>query len=278
MPTVSRPMSRVMKLVFWFVAVNALAGALSLIFFPTRTRTLFFWEITPALNASLFGALYLGGAVTVAWLTYRGAWEPARFLIPVLVTAGVLISVITLIHLERFTAGFKLLYWLLIYVGAPLLAVFFYVAHERAGASWAVTQPTSLPTRIIAVGLGSVLLVLGFGLLMWPEVALPFWPWPMTPLMLRVFAAWFSAFGAGLLWFLVEREWTRLKYVANLMIASSALDLLMILIHRGDLTTTGLNLWVYCFHLALFGAVGLLLHGLQWVLAPRPAAVAARAG
>ena len=47
--------------------------------------------------------------------------------------------------------------------------------------------------------------LLGLGLLLFPDVAIPFWPWPMTTLMLRVFAAWFTAFGAGLLWFLVER-------------------------------------------------------------------------
>ena len=272
MPTADKPMSTVMKLAFWFVAVNALAGALSLLLFPTRTGALFFWEIKPALNAALFGALYLGGAVTVAWLTYRGAWEPARFLVPVLVTAGSLISVITLLHLNRFAAGFKLFYWLLVYVGAPLLALVFYVAHERRGANWSVTRPVTAATRFIAVALGCVLVVLGAGLLIWPELAIPFWPWPMTPLMLRVFAAWFSAFGAGLLWFLVERDWSRLKYVASLMIAASALDLLMIVIYRADLTTTGISLLIYCFHLAMFGVVGLLMHGLQRLSGPRPLA------
>ncbi len=77
------PMSPLMKFVFWFVAANALAGALSLMLLPGHTATLFFWEINPALNASLFGALYFGGAVVVALVTYQGRWEAARFLIPV---------------------------------------------------------------------------------------------------------------------------------------------------------------------------------------------------
>lgn len=99
----------------------------------------------------------------------------------------------------------------------------------------------------------------------------------MTPLMLRIFASWFAAFGVGLLWFLIERDWTRVQHIATLMIAASALDLLMIVVHRADLTTTGLSLWVYCFHLALFGVVGLLLHGLQFIFAPRPAPAPAAA-
>lgn len=267
-------MSPLLKVVFAFVAVNALAGALSLLLFPTRTAALFFWEITPALNAALFGALYLGGAVVVGWVTVRGQWEGARFLIPVLVAAGGLISLVTLLHLDRFQPGFKLAYWLIIYVGAPVLALGFYLTHERRGAAWTVTRPTHLLTRLVAVGLGAVLLLVGLGLLLFPRVAIPLWPWPMTPLMLRIFAAWFSAFGAGLLWFLVEREWTRVQHIATLMIAASALDLLMIFVHRADLTTTGLSLWVYCFHLALFGAVGLLLHGLQFLFGARPAPAA----
>lgn len=47
-------MSSLMKLAFWFVAVNALAGAGSLIFFPADTARLFFWEIKPPINAFSF--------------------------------------------------------------------------------------------------------------------------------------------------------------------------------------------------------------------------------
>jgi hypothetical protein len=83
METTDRPMSTLMKVVFWFVAANALVGACSLIFFPADTARLFFWEIKPPINAALFGALYLGGAAVVALVTYRARWEQARFLIPI---------------------------------------------------------------------------------------------------------------------------------------------------------------------------------------------------
>jgi hypothetical protein len=97
-----RPMSSLMKVAFWFVAANAMIGAGSLIFFPTDTARLFFWEIKPSTNAALFAALYLGGAAAVVPVTYRRRWEPTRFLIPILVTAGVLISVTTVLHLDPF--------------------------------------------------------------------------------------------------------------------------------------------------------------------------------
>ncbi len=264
MEETDRPMSPLMKVVFWFVAANALVGALSLIFFPADTARLFFWEINPPINAALFGALYLGGAAVVALVTYRGRWEPARFLIPVLVSAGALISVTTLLHLDRFSPGLRLVYWLVIYVGAPLLALLFYVQHERSGAAnWATTRPVTRATRALAVTVGAVLVVLGILALIWPEQVVAQWPWPITPLMVRIFASWFSAFGVGLLWFWVERDWERLRHVADLMIAAAGLDLLMVFVHREDLTSVGLNLWLYCFHLALFGLVGLLMYWLQ---------------
>jgi hypothetical protein len=44
------------------------------------------------------------------------------------------------------------------------------------------------------------------------------------------------------------------------MIAAAGLDLLMTFIHRNDLTSTGLSLWLFCFHLALFGLIGVFMH------------------
>jgi hypothetical protein len=264
MEATDRSMSLLMKVAFWFVAANALVGACSLIFFPADTARLFFWEIKPPINAALFGALYLGGAAAVALVTYRGRWESARFLVPVLVSAGALISVTTLLHLDRFTPGPRLVYWLVIYVGAPLLALLFYVQHERSKVSnWTATRPVTRATRTLAVTVGAVLVVLGIRALIWPDPVVAQWPWPTTPLMVRIFASWFSAFGVGLLWFWVERDWERLRHVADLMIAAAGLDLLMVFVHREDLTSVGLSLWLYCFHLALFGLVGLLMYWLQ---------------
>jgi hypothetical protein len=263
MPQTNTPMTLFTKIVFWFVAINALAGAGSLILLPGYTDTLFFWTIAPPLNAALFGALYLGGAVAVGWLAYGGEWEPARFLIPVLVSAGIFITVTTWLHLDKFAPGFKLFYWLVVYIAAPLLALLIYYLQERGGANWAVTRPVRPVTRSLAIVVGALLIGLGIGVILWPDVVISNWPWPTSPLMVRIFAAWFSAFGVGLLWFWVERDWNRLQYVANLMIAAAALDLIFAFVHYNNLTSTGLSFWLFCFHLAAFGLLGLLLHWLQ---------------
>ena len=256
-------MSVFTRVVLWFIAINALAGASSLILLPTHTDTLFFWEIKPPINAALFGALYLGGAIVVSLVSYRGQWESARFLVPVLVSAGLFISLTTLIHLDRFAHDFKLVYWLIIYIGAPVLALVLYIYYERRGTNWAVTEPIRPITRSIAIVTGAIVVALGMVILAWPELAIPNWPWPISPLMVRVFASWFSAFGVGLLWFYFEKDWSRVYHIASMMIVAAVFDLGLVIVHRNDLTSVGPNFWIFCFHLAAFGVIGLLLHGLQ---------------
>jgi hypothetical protein len=271
------PMLRLTRIVLWFVAANALVGGLVLLLFAANTDTLFFWTITPSINARLFGALYLSGALAVGALVRRGDWEPARFLVPVLVAAGLLIAGVTLLHHDRFSAGVRLAYWLLVYIVAPLLALVVYGRQARAGANWAVRVPVKGPTRRIALVSGVAILAAGLPILVSPAAAVSWWPWPATPLMLRIFAAWFCAFGAGLLWFKVERDWLRLAPLVNLMVVSSGLDLLILALHANQLRTTGLPLWLYCAHLLGLGALGACMHWLQRPARPSPAR-APRAG
>jgi hypothetical protein len=57
--------------------------------------------------------------------------------------------------------------------------------------------------------------------------------------MVRIFTSWFTAFGAGLLWFAVERDWTRLRPIVNLMIAAALLDLLVVGLYAAELGGAG---------------------------------------
>jgi len=211
----------------------------------------------------LFGVLYLGGATAVFLATWRNEWEPVRYLVPILVAAGILISWVTLLHLDKFAPGIRLVYWLVIYIGAPLLALLVYGIQERQGANWTVAAPVRPLPRRIALVTGSIVILVAVGIIAWPETAVASWPWPISPLMVRIFAAWFGAFGLGLLWFQVEHDWQRLHQIPTLMIAAAGLDLLMVLLHRNTLISTGVNLWLYGGHLLAFLLVGILLHWTQ---------------
>ncbi len=74
----------------------------------------------------------------------------------------------------------------------------------------------------------------------------------MGMVMLRIVAAWFSAFGLGLLWFRVEHDGRRIALLPTLMI-TAARELVIIMVHRAELSITGPRLWLYCAHLASVG-------------------------
>lgn len=262
-PDATTPLTRLARLALWFVGLNALAGAGSLLLFPQYTASLFFWTITPPLNAALFGALYLAGGVAVCRLAHRGHWEPVRILFPVLIAAGLLIAAVTLVHLDRFAPGLRLAYWLAVYVGAALLAAVLAVVQEHRGARWTIHTPVMPATRWLAGVSGALVLGAGLSVLLRPDAVVAAWPWPTTVLMTRIFAAWFSAFGVGLLWFLVDGDWARLALLPRLLVAAAGLDLAMLVLHHGDLTTTGPRLWLYVAHLLGLMLLGVLLPWLQ---------------
>jgi hypothetical protein len=264
----STPLTPFSATVLWFVALNALAGAAALIGFPARTEQLFFWPIAPPLNAALFGALYLSGAIAVGLAARGGRWEQARILAPILVSAGAMISVVTLLHRDLFSPGPRLAYWLAIYVGAPLLALLVYARQERAGAIWEAQEPLAPAVRRLALLVGALLVTAGLAILVRPAPVVAAWPWPTGTLITRIFAAWFAAFGVGLLWFQVERDWGRVRLLANMLILAAGLDLAALIAHRADVPGPSPALWLYGAHLLGLGLLGALMHLLQrrWAL------------
>jgi hypothetical protein len=268
MSRTTTPLAPFSAIVLWFVSLNALAGAASLILFPGRTEQLFFWPIAPRLNAALFGALYLSGALAVGWAARHGRWERARILTPVLVSAGALISAITLLHRDLFHPGPRLAYWLAVYIGAPLLALLIYARQERAGAVWAPEEPLAPAVRRLALLAGALLITAGLAILIRPGPVAAAWPWPTGALTTRIFAAWFAAFGVGLLWFQVERDWARVHLLADMLILAAGLDLAALLLHRADVPGPSPALWLYGGHLLGLALLGALMRLLQrrWAL------------
>jgi hypothetical protein len=232
-----QPMSLPMKLVLWLVVANAYAGALSLVLSPTDTQGTFFWRIAPPINAGMFGVLYLAAGSVVLSVVRRGRWEPARFLTAMVPAFTGLMLLTTLLHLDAFDPGGELAYWLAVYVVAPVAGMVFYFQHERGGATWRVVgAPLAPETRAAAVATGAgaaLFVVLAY---VFPQTVAERWPWPISPLMVRVFASWLSAFAVGLLWFAVDSDWSRVRPVATLLVGAAVLMLLMLVVHREHLT------------------------------------------
>ena len=266
-----QPFLPLTRFVLAFVALNALAGAVALVGFPAWAGERFFWPIQTPINAALLGGLYLAGAASVTFVTWRNRWESTRFFVPVLVTAGWLITGVTLVHRDKFATDLRFWYWMIVYGVAPLLVLILYWMEERRGASWQASEPVRPITRWVALITGIAALLLGLSMIWQPQWVIDAWPWPITPLLVRIFAAWITAFGAGLLWFLVERNWQHMRLLPTLMIAAALFDLSIVYVHRAEITRPGWSLWLFCAHLLVFGVVGVLMHALQWRQASRPA-------
>src|SRR3712207_6485904 len=251
------PMSLPMKVVLWFVVANAYAGAISLLAFPTDTRSTFFWQIAPPINARLYGVLYLAAGSVVLRAVLGGRWEPARYLTAMVPAFTGMMLLTTLLHRDRFDRGPELYYWLLVCIVAPLAGIIFYLQHERGGATWRVVgAPIAPAVRLAAVITGAGAAVFAIVAYVFPQPVAAHWPWVISPLMVRVFISWLSAFAVSLLWFGIERDWSRVRPAAALLVGSAALMLLMFLIHRDDLKPGAVAAW-------LFGAgiVGISLLG-----------------
>lgn len=272
-----KPLSRMVKGVYWFVVANSIVGALALIFFPTETEALFFWKITPPINAALVGTSYLVAGLAVAQAALKGRWESARYITTIEVGLSILLLLTTLIHIDRFFPGVKLYYWIIVYLIVPISAIVFYVQYERTGANWQVVHRAVAPaTRALAITLGTMLAIFVAITFLRPDLLIGVWPWTISPLMARVFVAWFSALAVSLLWFAREREWTRVQNVADLLIATPIAILLMMLIHREDILGVSVQLWMLVSGLVAMALVGILMRRWQSRPIAQPASLSPR--
>ncbi|RPI33854.1 MAG: hypothetical protein EHM70_04740 [Chloroflexota bacterium] len=257
-----------MKALYWFVVANAYLAAFSLIFFPYETDKTFFWRIAPPLSAGMFGVLYLAAGTLVLQAVLRGRWETARYLTAMVPVFTGMVLLTTFLHTDRFVRDARFYYWLAVYIVAPLAGLLFYYLLERDGrANWQVVQrPVRAGARRVLVGLGVLMAVLVIAGYIFPQAVIAFWPWELTPLMVRIFLSWVSAMAVSLLWFAVDREWTRVQPVAAMMVTAAGLMLLVLFIHPLDIRSAPGT--------AVFGLVlaATIIYGVMLILVHQKAA------
>jgi hypothetical protein len=259
--TAYKPISLPMKIVLWFVIVNAVLGAISLIFSPENTGSTFFWTITPPINAAMLGVLYASAAILLLQVVLQGRWESARFLVVTIPVFTGILLLTTLLHADRFIQDMRFYYWLLVYALLPIAAIYFYIQHERGGAVWQVVRKPLNPfVKQIAIFFGIMGLIFTLVGYFFPNLIIMIWAWTISPLMVRVFLSWVGALTVGLLWFSRENDWTRVQGSANLMIISSVLMLIIMLFHMAELNPNPVSVGAFVFGLLILMGFGLYLH------------------
>ena len=251
----------------WWLRAYLLLGtaqglAIGLTGFFTPAHVVGFPLHTTPLNTRFVASFYLAGAVGLGLSGMARHSIDTRVFVAGFAVVTSLLLLATLMYWSDFTANGVPYPWLISYIVDPVVGAF---------ALWSLdlARPAVPGTHRLSGIFGAILAVfgiLGVILLFFPDTAVAHWPWKLTAILARVYAAIFIAFalGAGLAAFERRRQ-------AVLPFTLSALTLVVLialasLIHR-DRFVSGPAPWIWGVGLGL-GIAVLTLAGAS-LLRPR---------
>jgi hypothetical protein len=193
-------------------AVIFLLG-LSLFVFPGHTDRLFAWTIQPPLTAAFLGASYWAATTLALACAAEREWVCARAFAPPYLIAGVVLLVVTLVHIDKFhmdeVTGWA---WLTLYAIFPPAMVALLLQQIRVPGE---EPPRLAPIPSAALGVlalqASVMVLLGTALVLVPLDAAALWPWPVTALTGRAIGVFVLAQGALIFTVCREHDWGRVR-------------------------------------------------------------------
>jgi Protein of unknown function (DUF998) len=189
----------------WLVAeiFFGLTGASAVLLSPAEAATNFAWPIRPPVAAAVIGAFYGSVAVMLVAALFAKWWEQVRLVVVAAALLTTLMLAATILHWDRFSVGtapFAL--WLVSYVVPPPTLVALYIWQQRGACPGGESQPLPPWVRRLAIVNGAGLVVAWSVLFVFAPGADG--PWPMSDLVVRVYAGWFISLGA-LLWLVGAR-------------------------------------------------------------------------
>jgi hypothetical protein len=250
------------KLVYLVLLANGIPAFVILMSAPGHTDSLFVWTVHPSASARLLGVMY-GNALLLATIgLLQPDWARARITLVVVAWFSVSATVVTFFNLAPFLKHpwLHLAYWLSMYLVLVVAApVVFFLEERASGGRLVRAQPlgraVSLVGAIAVLALGS----LGIALFISTSAVSDVWPWPLTPLVGRILAVWFTALAAAYAWALWDGDWIRARPIFVQGLPTGILLALLPLLHRGDLRSgVGGELALYLGLAGLFGLSGLV--------------------
>ncbi|HJQ01716.1 MAG TPA: hypothetical protein VJ851_08955 [Jatrophihabitans sp.] len=194
---------------------------------PTDTKRLFAWHITPTMSPMVLGSVYLGGAYFFVRVIRAPRWHlVAGGFLPV-ATFATLMGITTILHWDRFihtNVAFWL--WVGLYFTTPVLVLAVFLVNHReyrpAVGGELLLSRTAAGAIVLAATLSTIMSVL---LYLFPHRMINIWPWHLTPLTARmlgaIFALGIAGFGARR-----ERRWS----AARILLQVAGVMLVLILL------------------------------------------------
>lgn len=218
------PLTIGQRLYLGAVAALALWVGFWCYFIPARSAIAIPWGL-PTLCATFLGSMYLSGATFTGTCMVARRWVDVRVVMPMIAmwTGG--LTVISLFYLPLFDfSRIQVWIWFGAYILYPLIALGLMWTHRRQSGIHPIEDPL-LPDwarRHLRV-LGSLMVLVGMGLLFAPKVMGLLWPWHTGRLMLQLYSAPLLTYGIGSFIFARQHAWSEIRLgLASIAVFSGA--------------------------------------------------------
>lgn len=212
--------------------ILAIANGVFLYFFPAQAEPDYAWPIKPPISAAFIGAGYLAGMVAGALgLFATRSYASVRALVPGFCVLGITLLAATLIDADRFRWDYSLTWaWTAIYALVAPAAIYLWLRQRRlAPDADDPENPVPASLRPLSWALGAVMAAVGVVLFVAPDWLLEDWPWPITPLIARVFAGWYLLSALTLLYSALTARRARELPIPYMTVATWGLLTLLVL-------------------------------------------------
>ena len=264
--TETRPITVPMRYILLLASGLVFVAGFQLFVLTEHTDRFFAWEIGFPLSAAFLGAGYWAACLLELLSAREREWANARPAVPAVWLFTVLTAVATIVHFDVFDVANPFAWaWIGIYVTVPIALGLILVVQRRTPG---IDPPRRrrLPTwlRGTLAPLAVVLVSVGSGLFLVPNVFADLWPWDLTPLLSRAVGAWLI--GAGILTVQIvwEDDWRRSRISFLTLSAWGLLLLVAIGRYREALTWDG-HFGAFLVVLVSIVAVGLYGVYVGWI-------------
>jgi len=244
---------RLIKLGLWLHTIITTLAGLCLFLYPKTFGTYWPWTLPP-LAARFMGSLLIGGGVCTALAAL--APEPLPVTGPALLGVGdLLIASVGLLAIGETGRSGRMIVWLLAFTGIALLLGSLPLLRDRQASRGGGRRPLTRSERNYFRLHLAVVLPVGLVMFFGPLLGQSLWPWPLSPVNVRLLGAFFV--GASILsaWILRQKDWREVQPLVALYAVFATLATLASIIHFNLFNPMRFVTWAF-FALYIFVALG----------------------
>ncbi len=186
-----------LRVVTWVECLVVFGAGFGLFFFPALERDFWAWPI-PAFNSRFVGTIYFAALLPLLVFAISGRWSPGKLVLWMIFTFTGCILIAMLFHFQAFEFG-RLATWVFwpLYLFLPINSAIHLLIYRKVGRGDA--RPTHILMKLLLLALAVVLGLYSLGLLIAPELATAFWPWPVDTFHGHIYLATFLTPAVGAL-------------------------------------------------------------------------------